>query len=288
MNKVNKYVNQALEQIQSPTEEREDIREELLSHIYEAKKHFMTEGFSEKKAEDKALEDFGKANNIGKDLQEAMYPFQRSFLYIIGIAMIVYGVLFYLNATFNLQEIIPSWLAIQFAFGGAVTLCAINISFVGRHFYVLHLVMFLTLMWNGFNFMVVEPLPAYGNNVFFWIYLAITILIGIIFIFTNSYYSTDIPKHKAKNGKTAIIISYFLNLILGMMLITFSLFLTWVILIFGGFTWPLVIPLIPVVVWLIFYKLQMRLIAKKPIISIFTGLLVAVLPLGVIYLLFSL
>src|SRR5690625_1145848 len=134
MNKINKYVNHVLEQIQSPAEEREDIREELLSHIYEAKKHLMTERYSEKKVGDKALEDFGEANNIGKDLQEAMYPFQRSLLYIIGIAMIVYGVLFYLNATFNLQEIIPSWLAIQFAFGGTVTLCAINISFVGRHF----------------------------------------------------------------------------------------------------------------------------------------------------------
>lgn len=288
MNKVDKYVNHVLEQIQSPTEEREDIREELLSHIYEAKKHFMAEGFSEKKAGDKALEDFGKANNIGKDLQEAMYPFQRILLYIIGIAMIVYGVLFYLNAAFNLQEVIPSWLAIQLTFGGAVTLCAINISFVGRHFYILHLLMIITLMWNGFNLMMVEPLPSYGNNIFFWLYLAIVILISIVFIFRNSYYSTDISKYEEKDGKTAIIISYILNLIFGMMLITFCLILMWVILIFGGFTWPLVIPLIPVVVWLIFYKLQMRLIAKKPILSIFTGLLAAVLPLGVIYLIISL
>lgn len=286
MNLVNKYIDHVLEQIQSPAEEREDIREELLSHIVEAKSHYVEAGFSKRKAERKALSDFGDANNIGKNLQEAMYPFQRGLLYIIGIATILYGVIFYLNTAFNFNEIIPGWLAIQLIFGSAITLCAINISFVGRHFYLLHVLIIITLMWTGFNLMMTETIPD-GRNIFFSLYLVILIIIGLVFMFRNSYYSTDVPKTKSKDKKALVIFSYICNLIFGLSLIAVGLFFIWGGLAFIGLTWRLVFPIIPILAWLIFYKFQMRFIAKRPIVSVFTGLcfsvLFVVLPLVYIY-----
>lgn len=284
MNEINKYLDHVLEQIQSPTEEREEIREELLSHLTEAKIHYMAEGLSDKKAEKKAINDFGEARNIGKRLQEAMYPYQRSLLYIIGVATIVYGLLFYLSAAFNLQEVIPGWLAIQFTFGGVLTLFALNISLLGRRLYLLHILIILTMMWTGFNLMMVETVPFYGHNIFFTIYLVILMMIGLLFLFRNSYYSTDIPKSKSRNDRILIVASYIINLIYGIILIGFSMFFLWVALIFGGIAWTIIIPLIPVLAWLVFYKFQMRLIAKKPVISLFTGFLFLILPLSIIYL----
>lgn len=284
MKKVDRYIHRVLEQIQSPPEERDDIREELLSHIYEAKNHYIKEGFTDKNAEEKALSDFGKAHGIGKELQEAMYPFQRGLLYTIGIAAIVYGALFYLNYAFNVYERIPDWLAIQLVLSTLILLCAINISFLGRHFYLLHALIFLMAAWKGFNMMVVEMLPD-GRNIFFTIYLVIFIVLCLVFMFRNSYFSTDLSQTKSKE-RIFVKVSYILNLIFGAVLTGGALFFMWAFLIFGGVSWLVVIPLIPVIAWLIFYKFHMRFIAKHPFVSIATGLTFSILafiaPIGVL------
>src|SRR5699024_9649320 len=275
MSRIDQYINQVLEQIQSPKEERQDIREELLTHIYEAKMHYMNEGFSDKGAENKALSDFGKAYGIGKDLQEAMYPFQRGLLYTIGIAALCYGAIFYLNYAFNLHELIPDWLAIQLTISSVIILCAINISFIGRHFYVLHTLIFIMMAWMGFNIMVVEMLPG-GRNIFFTIYLVILIGLCLVFMFRNSYLSADVSQSKSKE-RTFIKLSYILNLIFGIILTGGALFFMWIGLIMVGMSWGVVLPLIPLLAWLIFYKFHINWIAKKPFVSIFTGLVFSIL-----------
>ena len=275
MSRINQYINHVLKQIQSPKEEREDIREELLSHIDEAKMYYVHEGLSENEAEEKALADFGEAHGIGKELQEAMYPFQRGLLYMIGIAAICYGAIFYLNYAFNLHELILDWLAIQLTISSAVLLCAINISFIGRHFYLLHTLIFFMMAWLGFNIMVVEMLPD-GRNIFFTIYLVILIGLCIVFMFRNSYLSTDVSPSKSKE-RTLIKFSYILNLIFGIVLTGGALFFMWGGLIMVGMSWVVAIPLIPLLAWLIFYKFHMSFIAKKPFVSILVGLTFSIL-----------
>lgn len=53
MNRIEKYVEEVLIQMQSTECEREEIREELLSHLHEAKSDYISEGLSEKQAEKK-------------------------------------------------------------------------------------------------------------------------------------------------------------------------------------------------------------------------------------------
>lgn len=286
MSQFDKYLDHVLEQLQSPNEEREDIREELLTHLNDSKMYFIHKGYSKSQAEKKALAQFGEANGIGKELQEAMYPFQRSLLYVIGLAMIVYGALFYLNMAFNGHELIPGWLAIHLIIGSIIVLCAINISFIGRHFYVLHMMTVVALAWLGFNIMVVETQPG-GRSIFFGIYLLILIGLNLVYMFRNSYYSTK-GSQMNSNETLTIKLSYILNLVYGMLLIAVSLFYVWVALIFSGISWYVTLPLIPFIAWLIFYKFQMHYIAKKPIRAIFSGLLffvlVIIIPLAMIIL----
>lgn len=156
MNRIEKHAEQVLRQMQSPDDEREEMREELLSHLNEAKRNYISEGLSEKQAEKKVVAAFGDPHMIGRELQESMYPFQRGLLYLIGIATILFGVIFYLNLSFVIREPTPVWLTIQLLLGSIVTLAAINISFVGRYFYLLNVLLMANTIWNGINFVLMQ------------------------------------------------------------------------------------------------------------------------------------
>ncbi|UOR10549.1 permease prefix domain 1-containing protein [Halobacillus amylolyticus] len=104
MNRIEKHVDRILEQMQSPPEEREDIKEELMSHLQTAKLHYMEDGVPEKKAEKQAIDDFGKPDTIGHGFQETIYPYQRSLLYGIGIATLIFGAILYISLTFGVGK----------------------------------------------------------------------------------------------------------------------------------------------------------------------------------------
>ena len=67
---------------------REDIAEELESHIEESKEDYMKEGIEEKLAEEKAIEQMGKAEEIGKELNKIHRPkLDWKLLLIVGILL---------------------------------------------------------------------------------------------------------------------------------------------------------------------------------------------------------
>ncbi|WP_164670489.1 permease prefix domain 1-containing protein [Virgibacillus doumboii] len=274
MKRMEKYVQQALEQMQSPSDERKSLREELLSHLHEAKNKYISDGLSEKQAEERALDDFGNAYFIGRELQESMYPFQRGLLYAIGIATILFGVIFYLSSLINFNESLPVWLVIQLLSGTIVSLAAINISKVGSHFYLVNLIVFANVIWNGINLALTQSATQW-QAILFSLYLVILVGMGLVFVFRNSYYSTDQVKHDQKNQLT-IKLGYIVNLLYGVVIICLGLFYAWGFLAFVGVGWPVAMPFIPVVAWVIFYRYQMAYIAKKPLLSMGTGLLFSV------------
>ncbi|MEN1968376.1 permease prefix domain 1-containing protein [Lentibacillus sp. N15] len=271
MNRTEKYIQRVLEQMQSPPDEREEMREEIQLHLEEAKERYVNEGLSERQAEKQALADFGKPNKIGQELQESMYPYQRGLLYAIGFAMIFFGVIFYLNETFLLHESVTGWLAIQLFMGTMVTLAALNIGFVGKYFYLLNLLIMVSIALSGFDLMMMETLPM-GQSIFFGIYLVSLIICSFIFVFRNSYYSTGKMENKQHNS-VLVKFSYVMNLLFGVMVIGIGLFFMWALAIFAGLSPITFLPLLSIIVWLIFLKFQMGFVAKKPMVSLATGLL---------------
>lgn len=285
MTRIEKYIHRVLEQMQSPDIEREEIRSELLGHLEESKKSYLEKGFSEKRAEKEAIADFGNPGFIGRGLQETIYPYQRGLLYAIGVATIIFGVIFYLNTTFNIGEPIPIWLAIQLVLGGSVTLAATNIAHVGRHFYLLNVLVFVSVIWSGIDLMMMQS-ASQVQAILFSLYLVILIGLGLLFIFRNSYYSSDQSESEPKK-RLLVKLGYSINLFFGVVIVCIGLFYVWGFLAFMGAGWIPLIPLIPILVWLIFYKFQMRFIAKKPVLSLATGLLFSavaiVMPLGLLF-----
>lgn len=285
MNRLEKYVEEVLKQTQSPEEEREEIREELLSHLNEAKSNYISEGFTEKQAEKKVIAAFGNSHHIGQELQESMYPFQRGLLYLIGIITILFGVIFYLNLVFVIHDPTPVWLVIQLLSGSFVMLAAINISFVGRYFYLLNVLLMVNIIWNGFNIVLLQALSQW-QALLFSVYLIILIGLGLVFVFRNSYYSTNQMDRKQRKQEF-VKFSYIINLLYGMIIIILCLFFLWAFLIFGGISIQTFIIPMPILIWLIFYKFQMKFIAKKPALSLATGLLVSILAIVLSYVILS-
>lgn len=269
MNRMEKHVSRILDQMQSPPDEREEIKEELLTHLESAKYDYMNQGNSEKRAEKQALEDFGDSSLIGHGLQESLYPHQRSLLYVIGIATLLFAVFFYISMTFVIGEVEPIWLFIQMLIGSAVTLSAINIAFMGRHYWSLNVIVLITAMWNGFNGVIVEQTPG-RQAILFWFYLVILVLLCILFVIRNSYYSSD-HTTTTKKSRNILKISYIVNIIFGVMIFAAALFYTYGFLIFGGFNWILLFPLSSIIAWLIFFKFQMKLIQHRPLTAIAVG-----------------
>lgn len=271
MNRMKRHIRHVLQETQCDAEEREELEEELLCHLQELKQYYLDQGESEKRAEKQAIAQFGGAKLIGRGLQESMYPWQRGLLYTIGIASLLFGVLFHLYTLFVLQEPSIGWLAIQLAAGIIVTLAAINIAFAGKHPYFLHVVVMLHLIWHAITYIFIQGLPI-AQVFLFMIYLIVLIGLELVFIFRNSYFSTPMP-NADKRKRREVKIGYTLNIIFGMMVIALSLFFLWAFLLFGGWSVMAIYPFIPILLWFVFYKFQMKFIARKPLVSILTGLL---------------
>ncbi|MCP3033082.1 permease prefix domain 1-containing protein [Halobacillus sp. A1] len=268
MNRMEKHVKKILDHMQSPPEERQEIKDELMAHLEEAKQQHIKQGASEKKAELLAIKEFGNPGLIGNGLQESLYPYQRALLYIIGIAVLVFGALFYISMTFALGEAEPIWLLVQMSIGSAITLSAINIAFMGRHYWSLNVLVLIAAMWNGFNGILAEQIPG-RQAIFFWGYLVLLILLCILFVIRNSYYSSD--PNTTKQTRNMIKVSYVVNIIFGVMICAAALFFTYGFMIFAGFTWILMVPLSSSIAWLIFFKFQMKLIHRHPMGAIAVG-----------------
>lgn len=276
MNRLEKHAELILDQMQSEPEERDEVREELLTHLYSLKSEFIESGDSEKEAERKALDQFGGSKLVGDGLQETMYPHQRSLLYMIGLGTILFGVIQYLIFITQLRDPSQSWLFIQMAFGTIVTVLAMNISWLGRFYWLVNVLIFLTAGWNGFNyFVVIQFSPT--QSIPLLLYIAIIVIISFIFMVRNAYFSTSSGQANATKDRGIRIASHVFNLLFGLAITAAALFFTWAGLAFSEFTWRLFLPLTAVIGWLIFYKYQMRLIGKKPVAAIFTGLLFVVL-----------
>lgn len=275
MNRLEKHIEKILNQMQSDEEERTEMKEEFLSHLSSLKEQYEEEGYSSKQAEKKAIEEFGDAGLVGNGLQETMYPYQRSLLYVIGLATIVFGVFlhFAFLATFN--EPSPGWLAIQLTFGTLVTLVAMNISWLGRYYWSVNALVFLSGGWNGFSYFAIIQFPQL-QTMLFAIYLAILILTCLTFIIRNSYFYS-IDETSDKRNRRLKKVSHVVNIVAGAMICGVAIFFVYGFIAMIGLNWLVLIPVSVVIGWLLFYKYMMKLIARKPVASMIPALIVIAL-----------
>src|SRR5699024_8992127 len=89
--KIRHQIELVLQEIDGSKEEKEDLFWELKDHLQLSSEAWMNTGLSEEKAIDKAIEDFGNAEKVGREIQKAMYPFPQILLIIFASLSFLYS-----------------------------------------------------------------------------------------------------------------------------------------------------------------------------------------------------
>lgn len=99
MNQVfHRFIEGIIRETDSNKEEREDLYEELLSHLECSFIDYQKQGYSEEEAMRTVMTDFGDEREIGKQLQQAMYPYRRGMMLGLSIAsLLLHMVYIYVN-----------------------------------------------------------------------------------------------------------------------------------------------------------------------------------------------
>ncbi|MBI1830471.1 MAG: hypothetical protein HYR84_03360 [Planctomycetes bacterium] len=86
MEKLEQYLDQVCRTIGGPASLREHVRQELREHLLDAVAQHQADGISEDEAVDKALEEFGQADEVRSEL-EAAHGKRRMISLLIDTAM---------------------------------------------------------------------------------------------------------------------------------------------------------------------------------------------------------
>ncbi|MCA0972182.1 permease prefix domain 1-containing protein [Halobacillus litoralis] len=275
MDRLEKHVEHILNQTQSNQAEREEMKEDFLSHLYALKKKYEEEGFESEVAERKAIEDFGEADSVGNEMQETMYPYQRGLLYVIGLATIALGVFLHFALLNVFGEPSFGWLAIQLVVGTLVTLTAMNISLLGKYYWSVNVLVFLTAGWNGFNAFVVTQFPQV-QMILFTIYIAVLIGLCLVFVIRNSYVYS-LQESNDRSTRRLKKVSYIVNILAGALICGVALFFAYGFIVMVGINFFVLIPIGIFIGWLLFYKYLMELTSQKPVAAMVPGLIVIAL-----------
>lgn len=251
-----KYINQILQEIDGSETEKADIAEEIAIHLQLSSEDFVKAGYEKKEAEKLAMNEFGQTNDIGKQMQEAIFPFRKIMFFILVIASFIYTYTVYSAQLFLAGDAHISWLVI------AVVSSCLLLLFVLRIFpnldrkITINSVLILHAFTFGYGIFLATSLEN-KLNIFFTIF-SWAILLGTIALI---YRTTVIDFERDQTIMTKHTrILHTINISYGIVVIFYTLFFVWGVLAFGGgFYLGATRLVIPFVIWLVAYYVQIRL-----------------------------
>ncbi|MBY0095542.1 permease prefix domain 1-containing protein [Mesobacillus maritimus] len=113
MREIEMYVEKITLGLPLSNNEKEDIKEEIISHLEEHINELLSYGWEEEKAIDLAIQSFGDANKIHKEMKKAIFPFYKivralfgALFMTIGMCYISYAGMEFYNPQFdNIQSL---------------------------------------------------------------------------------------------------------------------------------------------------------------------------------------
>lgn len=136
---------------------RENIAEELQSHIEESKENYMQEGLEEQIAEEKAIKQMGKAQEIGKKLNKIHRPKLDWKLTLIFIILLCFsGLVVFIKSRNDIElfgaegESIKKF--IRFVIMGimlSIPIYFVNYTKISKYSNLLYLLATLSIVWAG-------------------------------------------------------------------------------------------------------------------------------------------
>ncbi len=269
------YIKQIIREIDGSDMEKADIAEEIAIHLQLTSDHFVEAGYEKKEAEKLAMNEFGKTNEIGKQMQEAMFPFRKLMFMILVVSSFLYAYIAYSIKLFSEGDAHIGWLIMAVISSSLLLLFVLRVfpkldrkltlnSMLIIHIFTFAYGTFLASSWdNDFSYIL---------SIFAWAIVLFTL--GLIYrttIVDSQKEATSLSKH------TKII--HFLNITFGVFIIIGTLFFLWALLAFGEeFYLRMTLIFIPFLIWLVTYYIQIRLTKNnKQIHAYFVALIPAIM-----------
>jgi len=91
MREIELYVQQITLGLPLSNNEKEDIKEEMISHLGEHVNELLSYGWEEEKAIDFAIKSFGEANKIHIEMKKAIFPYYKIVRALFGAVFMTIG-----------------------------------------------------------------------------------------------------------------------------------------------------------------------------------------------------
>ena len=255
-----RFVNGIVRQTDSNHEESMDLSEELLSHLHCSYEDSLKKGYSKEEAMKMAMMNFGDEKEVGKQLQQAMYPYRRGMMLILASASLIFAYSVYLLDLFMNGDAHMIWLVLAVLVATSILTVILHpVQSLNRRLWMNGLLISHIFIFSYGSLMSAYLDRPYSTISGFFSYALV--LLAIILVYRTTIY--DFPSSKQLLQKDAKWI-HFINITMGIVLIFITLFLLWAFLWFSeGLQASLLLLLLPIGLWMLLYAVQMRLLAAQ-------------------------
>lgn len=248
-----RFIDKVVQQIDGNEEEKADLREELTIHLELSYAEFIKNGYDKEAAKQQAMKNFGIPNEIGNDIQQAMFPYRKAMLLTLAVTSFIYSFIVYLAHLFINGDAHIVWLIISVISSSVVALFALQVlpSLDRKRWLNATLIFHITIYLIG---------TGIALGPFTYTLVVLILLLSIILIYRTAMYQYESGKNLPIKQIRWL---HFLNISVGLTVIGMTLFFLWGIYAFGGpDTFPYVIT-IPLLIWLVAYYSQMKFIVNN-------------------------
>lgn len=251
------FANEIVKQTDEVHVDKEDLYIEVMNHLEKSKAKFVKDGFDEKQAEQKAMENFRNISEVAGQVQQPIFPFMKMMLLTLAVTSIVYSfatssIWLYLENDTNIV-----WFMISVINSSFIYVCAVKP--ISRKLW-LNTVLIIHIFIYFFGAVLIFGLKDPISTILGLLSLFI-VLLSIVLVSLTLVYHKQSSKHKLSKQTKLL---HVLNITTGIILVGATKLVLWLLLAFSGeMTLAGSVIFSPLFIWFITYILQIKYITKN-------------------------
>lgn len=284
MKDLSNYVQKIVDQTDCTKEEKEDLAEELLVHLEILTQEHIDNGLSEKEAILQAMIAFGLEQEIGSQLQQALFPYRRYLLIALGLGFILLNYSIFTVLLLEMQEAQSYTLIFNIIVGLVFLFITAFPTFSLRRKILINSNIILFLIGSTINILNLLYSDLVISNILLFISLLLVfVAIALLYITTLHRTSSNHIQHSSRKH------IHIINITTGIIIAICSIFFGFGFLIFGGVIQAIFILAIPICTWALLYWIQFHYYFRlKKTTYVFTSISViaaSLIVVGILYML---